>query len=72
MGDLLAAATSFFFAAYLLITEKVRSHVESIVLLGISLLSTMIYLGLFDIIFRIPLTVAGELKIWVGLLGWAL
>jgi drug/metabolite transporter (DMT)-like permease len=68
-GDFLATATSFFFAAYLLITERVRNDVESIVLLGISLLSTMIFLGLFDLLFRVPLHVPADGKIWAGLLG---
>lgn len=68
-ADLLAIATSFFFAGYLMITESVRNQVESAVLLGYSLLSSMFWLAVFCVVLRIAFRVPDDLHVWGGLVG---
>jgi drug/metabolite transporter (DMT)-like permease len=68
-ADFLAIATSVFFGGYLMVTEHVRNQVASLALLGISLFSSMLCLGLFDVLLGISMSVPHDAKIWSGLLG---
>lgn len=68
-ADLLAVATSFFFAGYLMITASVRDHVASTALLGVSLLASTLCLAVFNVALRISFSVPSNARIWAGLLG---
>ena len=68
-ADFLAIATSVFFGGYLMVTEHVRNQVASLALLSISLFSSMLCLGLFDVALGISMSVPHDAKIWSGLLG---
>ena len=68
-ADFLAIATSVFFGGYLMVTEHVRNRVASLALLGISLFSSMVCLGVFDLLLGISMKVPHDGKIWAGLLG---
>ena len=68
-ADFLAIATSIFFGGYLMVTEHVRNQVASLALLGISLFSSMVCLGLFDVVLSISMKVPHDGKVWAGLLG---
>ena len=68
-ADFLAIATSVFFGGYLMVTEHVRNQVASLALLGLSLSSSMVCLGLFDLMLGISMKVPHDGKVWAGLLG---
>ena len=67
-GDILALLASVFFAGFLMVTERVRSTVGATALLGISLISSSLCLGIFDAVFGISLRVP-SLRIWLALIA---
>ena len=70
-GDLLALLASVFFAGFLMVTERVRNHVDATALLGVSLLASTVCLAIFDGVFRISLAIP-SLRIFAVLAGMAI
>lgn len=71
VGDLLALAASGFYAAYILITQRARAHVDTLTFMTISLLSTIPVLLILNLVMRTALT-GYAAKTWLALIGLGL
>lgn len=71
MGSLLAIATSFFYAGYLLTTKRVRCSADTMSFMALSLLVGTATLSLLAVVLKAPL-VGFPLSSWLALAGLAL
>ena len=67
-ADLLALGASAFFAAYLMVTERVRNSVESAALLGVSLLASTVSLLVFNLAMQMSFAVPSW-QVWAAIAG---
>jgi drug/metabolite transporter (DMT)-like permease len=70
-GDVMALLAASFFAVYLMVTERIRSHTRTLPFLRLAILTSTIFLFFFNIVLRVPLTVPNE-RSWAALLGLGL
>lgn len=70
-GDVMALLAASFFAVYLMVTERIRSHTGTLPFLRLAILTSTIFLFLFNLVLRVPLTVPNE-RSWAALLGLGL
>jgi len=70
-GDLLAVAAALSFAAYLLVTERLREEVDTTTVLGFSLIGSTVFLLLFNVANGVSLHVPNG-RSWLALVGLAL
>lgn len=70
-GDVMALLAASFFAVYLMVTERVRSHTGTLSFLRLAILSSTIFLLIFNLVLRVPLTVPNG-RSWAALLGLGL
>jgi drug/metabolite transporter (DMT)-like permease len=71
LGDLLAIGTSFLYAAYMLITQKAREHVNTLTLNLLTMLTCVILLFPANLLFKQPLT-GFSAGTWLALIGLGL
>ncbi|HME13219.1 MAG TPA: DMT family transporter [Candidatus Acidoferrum sp.] len=71
VGDAMSVAAAVFFAGYLMITEKVRSSIGTLVFLRTAMLSSMLFLLGFCLALRISLRIPPGHS-WLALLGLGL
>jgi drug/metabolite transporter (DMT)-like permease len=71
VGDLLALAASGFYAAYILITQRARAHVDTLTFMTISLVSTIPVLLILNLAMGTALT-GYSMKTWLALIGLGL
>ena len=70
-GDVMALLAASFFAVYLMVTERIRSHTGTLPFLRLAILSSTIFLFFFNLVLRVPLTVPNG-RSWAALLGLGL
>jgi len=70
-GDLLAMAAAVSFAAYLLVTERLRERVDTTTVLGFSLVGSTVFLLSFNVVSGTSLQVPNG-RTWLALVGLAL
>jgi drug/metabolite transporter (DMT)-like permease len=71
LGDAMALAAAACFAVYLLATEQVRAHTNTLEFLRLAILSSTIFMFAFTLILRVPLTVPDR-RTFLALLGLGL
>lgn len=71
LGDVLALAAAACFAVYLIATEQVRTHTNTLEFLRLAILFSTIFMFLFAVALRVPLTVPDH-RSWLALLGLGL
>jgi drug/metabolite transporter (DMT)-like permease len=57
LGDVMALAAAAFFAVYLIATEQVRAHTNTLEFLRLAILSSTVFTFLFAVALRVPLTI---------------
>jgi drug/metabolite transporter (DMT)-like permease len=70
-GDVMALAAAAFFAVYLIATEQVRAHTNTLEFLRLAILSSTIFMFLFAVALRVPLTIPDR-RSFLALLGLGL
>lgn len=70
-GDVMALLASAFFAVYLMVTESVRSHTGTLPFLRLAILTSTVFLLIFNLVLRVPLAVPNT-RSWGALLGLGL
>ncbi len=70
-GNLLAISASLFYAAYLLMTERVRSRVDTLSFNTFCVGSNVLLLWVISLLWKVPLT-GYSTKTWLALLGLGL
>jgi drug/metabolite transporter (DMT)-like permease len=70
-GDAMAVGAAACFAVYLMATERVRTTTSTLVFLRLAILSSTIFLFIFNLAFRVPLRVPAGHS-WAALLGLGL
>jgi len=71
VGDVLALAASGFYAAYILITQRARAHVDTLTFMTISLISTIPVLLILNLVMGTSLT-GYSAKTWLALIALGL
>ena len=71
LGDALALAAAACFAVYLMATERVRSHTNTLGFLRLAILFSTIFMFLFAVAFRVPLAIPDR-RSFLALLGLGL
>jgi len=70
-GDLLAIVASFFYAAYLLTTQKARTRIDTLTFMTLSVVSSLLVLFGLNLVLGTPLTGFSG-KTWTALVGLGL
>ena len=70
-GDLLAIAASLFFAAYLIVTERVRQSMDTLTFNALAIAGSVVTLLLIALVLRLPLT-GFPARTWAALAGLGL
>ncbi|HUI74810.1 MAG TPA: DMT family transporter [Candidatus Acidoferrum sp.] len=70
-GDVMALLAAAFFAVYLMATEQVRTHTSTLVFLRLAILTSTLFLLIFNLVLRVPLSVPNG-RSWAALLGLGL
>jgi len=70
-GDLMAIGASFFYAAYLLVTQRARSRVDTLTFNALSASSCVVLLFVMSVLLGVPLTGYSR-KTWLALVGLGL
>ncbi|HET8967699.1 MAG TPA: DMT family transporter [Candidatus Acidoferrum sp.] len=71
LGDAMALAAAACFAVYLIATEQVRTHTNTLEFLRLAILFSTVFMFLFAVSLRVPLTVP-DYRSWLALLGLGL
>jgi drug/metabolite transporter (DMT)-like permease len=71
LGDAMALAAAACFAVYLIATEQVRTHTNTLEFLRLAILFSTVFMFLFAVSLRVPLTVPDH-RSWLALLGLGL
>jgi Permeases of the drug/metabolite transporter (DMT) superfamily len=71
LGDAMALAAAACFAVYLIATEQVRTHTNTLEFLRLAILFSTAFMFLFAVLLRVPLTVPDD-RSWLALLGLGL
>src|SRR4030095_5544385 len=71
LGDAMALAAAACFAVYLMATEQIREHTNTLEFLRLAILSSTIFMFAFTLILRVPLTVPDR-RTFLALLGLGL
>lgn len=70
-GDAMALGASFFYAAYLLATQRVRLHMDTVTFMGLSTMAAILLLGILGFLLDVPMR-AYPTEAWLHLLGLGL
>jgi drug/metabolite transporter (DMT)-like permease len=71
LGDVMALAAAACFAVYLIATEQVREHTNTLEFLRLAILFSTIFMFLFTLVLRVPLTIPDR-RSWFALIGLGL
>ena len=71
LGDVMALAAAACFAVYLMATEQVRTHTNTLEFLRLAILFSTIFMFLFAVALRVPLTIPDQ-RSFLALLGLGL
>lgn len=71
LGDVFALSAAACFGVYLMVTEQVRTHISTLVFLRMAIFMSTLFLLLFNLILRVPLSVPNG-RSWAALLGLGL
>ena len=71
LGDVMALAAAAFFAVYLIATEQVREHTNTLEFLRLAIVFSTIFMFLFTLVLRVPLTIPDR-RSWFALIGLGL
>jgi drug/metabolite transporter (DMT)-like permease len=71
LGDVLALAAAACFAVYLMATEQVRTHTNTLEFLRLAILFSALFMFLFAVAFRVPLAIPDQ-RSFLALLGLGL
>lgn len=71
LGDVMALAAAACFAVYLIATEQIRAHTNTLEFLRLAILSSTIFMFLFALALRVPLTIPNRSSL-LALLGLGL
>jgi len=71
LGDVMALTAAACFAVYLIATEQVRAHTDTLEFLRLATLFSTIFMFLFAVILRVPLAVPDH-RSWFALIGLGL
>jgi drug/metabolite transporter (DMT)-like permease len=71
LGDVLALAAAACFAVYLMATEQVRTHTNTLEFLRLAILFSALFMFLFAVAFRVPLAIPDH-RSFLALLGLGL
>jgi drug/metabolite transporter (DMT)-like permease len=71
LGDVFALSAAACFGVYLMVTEQVRTHTSTLVFLRMAIFMSTLFLLLFNLVLRVPLSVPNG-RSWAALLGLGL